>query len=89
MIIHHIHVLLILLKTLWKNSIKFILIIYLINVLILSNNKYIFSLLRKELLNNDNSSYTCIINIIKNFMKKFNKIHSYNIFNKCFDIIKQ
>jgi transposase len=51
--------------------------------------EYIFSLLRKELLNNDNSSYTCIINIIKNFMKKFNKIHSYNIFNKCFDIIKQ
>ena len=51
--------------------------------------EYIFSLLRKELLNNDNSSYSCIINIIINFMKNFNKKYSFNIFKKCFDIIKK
>ena len=51
--------------------------------------EYIFSLLRKELLYNDNSTYEHIIYIIQNFIKNFNKIYSYNIFNKCFDIINE
>ena len=51
--------------------------------------EYIFSLLRKELLYNDNSSYEQIITIINNFIKNFNKTYSYNIFNKCFDIINE
>ena len=51
--------------------------------------EYIFSLLRKELLYNDNSSYEQIITIINNFIKNFNKTYSYNIFNKCFNIINE
>ena len=49
--------------------------------------EYIFSLLRKELLNNCNSTYQDIINTIVNFIKKFNSTYSYNIFNKCFNIL--
>jgi transposase len=49
--------------------------------------EYIFSLLRKELLNNDNSTYELIIKTIINFIKNFNKKYSYNIFNKCFNIL--
>jgi len=47
--------------------------------------EYIFSLLRKELLNNSNSTYKNIINTIVIFVKKFNETYSYNIFNKCFN----
>jgi transposase len=49
--------------------------------------EYIFSLLRKDLLNNDNSTYEQIIETIINFIKNFNKKYSYNIFNKCFNLI--
>jgi transposase len=49
--------------------------------------EYIFSLLRKELLTYDNSTFKQIINIIVKFIKNFNSKYSYNIFNKCFNNI--
>jgi len=49
--------------------------------------EYIFSILRKDLLNNDNSTFKNIINTIVTFIKNFNNKISYNIFNKCFNII--
>ncbi len=49
--------------------------------------EYIFSILRKELLNNNNSSLENILDIIVNFIKNFNKKISNNIFNECFNII--
>ena len=50
--------------------------------------EYIFSLLRKELLNNDIKSLNDIINTIILFKKNLNKKHVNNIFNKCLNEIK-
>ena len=49
--------------------------------------EYIFSLLRKQILSNDNTSYNNIINIIVSFCKSLNKNSVLNIFNKCFNDI--
>jgi transposase len=49
--------------------------------------EYIFSILRKQLLNNDNSTYNDIIKIIVDFIMNFNKNYSYNIFNRCFNLL--
>jgi len=49
--------------------------------------EYIFSILRKELLNNENSTFENIIDTIVNFIKNFNNKISYNIFNECFRVI--
>lgn len=51
--------------------------------------EYIFSLLRRELLNGDISSFDDIINIIIKFKKNIDKNHVLNIFNKCLNEIKQ
>ncbi len=50
--------------------------------------EYIFSLLRKQLLANDNFTYQNIIQIILNFKKNINKNSVLNIFNKCFNEIE-
>ena len=49
--------------------------------------EYIFSLLRRELLNGDTSSLTNIGLIIANFKKNLNKNITENIFNKCIAIL--
>ena len=46
--------------------------------------EYVFSLLRKKILSNDNTSYDNIIKIILDFCKSLNKQTVSNIFNKCF-----
>lgn len=50
--------------------------------------EYIFSLLRRELLNNNVSSFNDIINVILMFKNTLNKKHVLNIFNKCLNEIK-
>ena len=45
--------------------------------------EYIFSLLRKQLLNNNIESIDDIIKTVINFKKTLNKDHVKNIFNKC------
>lgn len=45
--------------------------------------EYIFSLLRKKLLNEEINDKEDIIKIILNFKKEINKSHVKNIFNKC------
>ena len=45
--------------------------------------EYIFSLLRKKLLNEEINNKEDIIKIILNFKKEINKNHVINIFNKC------
>lgn len=49
--------------------------------------EYIFSLLRKELLINENNTFQNIIKIIVNFKKNINIDITNNIFNKCFNKI--
>jgi transposase len=49
--------------------------------------EYVFSLLRKLLLSNDNTTLNNIISIIVNFCKSLNKNIILNIFNKCFNEI--
>jgi len=50
--------------------------------------EYVFSLLRKELLNNDVKTFNDIVDIIVRFKKNLNKDHVKNIFNKCLREIK-
>jgi len=50
--------------------------------------EYIFSLLRIQLLSSDNFTEKNIINIILDFKKNINKNSIINIFNNCFDKIK-
>ena len=50
--------------------------------------EYVFSLLRKDILNYDIKSIDDIINVILLFKKNINKIHIKNIFNKCLNEIK-
>ena len=49
--------------------------------------EYIFSLLRKQLLFNKNTSLNDVISIIVNFCKSLSKSTVLNIFNKCFNDI--
>ncbi len=51
--------------------------------------EYIFSLLRRELLNGDTSSLKSIGNIIGNFKKNLNKNITENIFKKCINEINK
>jgi transposase len=51
--------------------------------------EYIFSLLRRELLNGDTSSLENIGKIIRNFKKNLNKNIIDNIFKKCINEINE
>ena len=51
--------------------------------------EYIFSLLRRELLNGDTSSLKSIGKIIENFKKNLNKNITENIFKKCINEINE
>ena len=51
--------------------------------------EYVFSLLRKKLLNDNVSTYDDIINTILSFKKNINPQHITNIFNKCLKDIKK
>jgi transposase len=52
--------------------------------------EYVFSLLRKKLLNDNNvSTYDDIINTLLSFKKNINPQHITNIFNKCLKEIKE
>jgi len=50
--------------------------------------EYVFSLLRKQILNDNVSGINELINSILQFKKNINKIHVKNIFFKCLDEIK-
>lgn len=50
--------------------------------------EYIFSLLRKKLLEKEIKSKQDIINTIIKFKKEINKNHVKNIFNKCIKLIE-
>ena len=54
----------------------------------LNHIEYVFSLLRKKLLNNNITSFNDIVNTLMEFKKTINKNHIINIFNKCFNEIK-
>ena len=49
--------------------------------------EYVFSLLRKQILNNDTSTIEQLIKSIITFKEKLNKDHIKNIFNKCLNQI--
>ena len=50
--------------------------------------EYVFSLLRKNILNNNVETISDIINVVLLFKKNINKNHIKNIFNKCLNEIK-
>lgn len=50
--------------------------------------EYIFSLLRRELLNSNVETFNDIVNTVVKFKKNLNKKHVKNIFNKCLNEIK-
>ena len=50
--------------------------------------EYVFSLLRKKLLEKEVKNEKDILNIILNFKKEINKEHIKNIFNKCINEMK-